>query len=89
MGANLYDTDDWLQKTPAKTLLGLFQSRDDVGYCAMHCWALVLSHSVVHALYWYVAQEESPHRLTRVVAFYEEKIFDMRRNIESRGRRRS
>ena len=73
MGANLYDIDDWLQKTPAKSLLGLFKSRDDVGYCAMHCWAVVLIQSVVHALYWYLAQK-SPHLLARLVAFYEEQF---------------
>ena len=65
--------EDWIESSPVPKLIGLLQSVYDLGHDSMHNWPLVLTHNVIHALYFWV-QRHLPSRLAAFVAFLQDEF---------------
>ena len=55
--------------TPCEEFLMLFETEEDIIYCVAHCWALVLSHALIHGCYLWI-QQYAPGRLPALLAVY-------------------
>lgn len=67
-GAPLRDFDCW--DTPLAPILGHFESILDIVYDPLHCVALLLSHTVCHALYFWAKSKIGESLAESLVALY-------------------